>query len=42
MKTRRPPLLTLASVKVLDDAHELSVHGLDRRDDAFTVHYTSP
>ncbi len=40
MKTRRTPPITLASVKILNDAHELSVHGLERRDDAFTVHYT--
>ncbi|MFG2859145.1 hypothetical protein [Streptomyces sioyaensis] len=40
MKTRRTPLTTLASVKILNGAHELSVHDLKRRDDSFTLHYT--
>lgn len=30
----------LASVKILNGAHELTVHELKRRDDSFTVQYT--
>ncbi|UKY47761.1 hypothetical protein [Streptomyces inhibens] len=37
MKPHRTPL---ASVRILDGAHELSVHDLKRRDDSFTLHYT--
>ncbi|GAB7035543.1 hypothetical protein AB0G35_26060 [Streptomyces sp. NPDC021749] len=37
MKPHRTPL---ASVRILDGAHELSVHALKRRDDSFTLHYT--
>ncbi|MFI2187048.1 hypothetical protein [Streptomyces sioyaensis] len=37
MKPHRTPL---ASARILDGAHELSVHGLKRRDDSFTLHYT--
>ncbi|MCX4637756.1 hypothetical protein HEP86_02655 [Streptomyces sp. RPA4-5] len=37
MKPHRTPL---ASVRILNGAHELSVHGLKRRDDSFTLHYT--
>ncbi|MEU7429896.1 hypothetical protein AB0B07_03280 [Streptomyces sioyaensis] len=40
MTTRRAPLTTLTSVKILNGSHELSVHGLKRRDDSFTLHYT--
>ncbi|WP_053926886.1 hypothetical protein [Streptomyces chattanoogensis] len=38
MKPHRTPV-PLASVKILNGAHELSVHDLKRRDDSFTVHY---
>lgn len=37
MKPHRTPL---ASARILDGAHELSVHDLKRRDDSFTLHYT--
>ncbi|MGW9170879.1 hypothetical protein [Streptomyces decoyicus] len=37
MKPHRTPL---AKVKILNGAHELSVHDLNRRDDSFTLHYT--
>ncbi|MEU5305822.1 hypothetical protein ACH4YO_28645 [Streptomyces noursei] len=40
MTTRRIPRASLASAKVLNGGHELSVHGLQRRDDSFTLHYT--
>ncbi|MFI0790320.1 hypothetical protein ACH4Q6_32550 [Streptomyces lydicus] len=40
MKTRRIPTTTLASVKILNDSHELSVHDLERRVDSFTLRYT--
>ncbi|MEU9126158.1 hypothetical protein AB0C96_41220 [Streptomyces sp. NPDC048506] len=39
MKPHRTPV-PLASVKILDGAHELSVHNLQRRDDSFTLLYT--
>ncbi|WP_328390051.1 hypothetical protein OHS81_35015 [Streptomyces sp. NBC_00400] len=37
MKPHRTPL---AKAKILNGAHELSVHDLNRRDDSFTLHYT--
>ncbi|REK86414.1 hypothetical protein DY245_32710 [Streptomyces inhibens] len=37
MKPHRTPL---ASVKILNGSHELSVHKLKHRDDSFTLHYT--
>jgi hypothetical protein len=37
MKPHRTPL---TSAKILDGAHELTVHALKQRDDSFTLHYT--
>ncbi|MFI9045474.1 hypothetical protein [Streptomyces sp. NPDC053427] len=37
MKPHRTPL---ASVKIFQGAHELTVRRLKRRDDSFTLHYT--
>lgn len=37
MQPHRTPL---ASARILDGAHELSVHDLKRRADSFTIHYT--
>ncbi|WP_241777948.1 hypothetical protein [Streptomyces sp. CT34] len=40
MTTRRIPRAPLASAKILNGGHELSVHDLKRQDDSFTLHYT--
>ncbi|MFE3653936.1 MULTISPECIES: hypothetical protein [unclassified Streptomyces] len=40
MKPRRIPRAPLASAKILNNGHQLSVHGLKRRDDSFTLDYT--
>ncbi|MFF2808196.1 hypothetical protein ACFVT2_13640 [Streptomyces sp. NPDC058000] len=40
MKPHRTPRAPLASAKILNGGHELTVHDLQRRDDSFTLHYT--
>ncbi|ANZ13835.1 hypothetical protein SNOUR_02575 [Streptomyces noursei ATCC 11455] len=40
MKTRHVPRAPLASAKILNGGHELSVHDLKRREDSFTLRYT--